>query len=154
MKKLLFILFVLMVSCTTYQTFVQVTPQGGIPDGCTEITCQATLDDFKSVLKTNSIMFKTADSGLETDEIIIDEGTRAKYKVYEFDGALKIVPYWGITQKVKSQMGVYAGAAAASAYDTEGWDRVIYNSGEKRPKRVYDYGWQLAKATGGQVNFK
>jgi len=157
MKKLIIISFVaLFAACTSYKTFIQVTPQTGVPKGSSEVVCTAGIDQFKEVLKANNIMYKAADDGggIETEEFMIDEGTRAKFKVYVFDDKLKIVPYWGITQKVKSEMTVWVGYAAASAYDVNALDRAIYDNNTSRPGKVFCYACQLAKKMNVQLTYK
>jgi len=148
MKKLvLFILsFTLIFSCTTYKEFVSVQSPAKIPDGTQDIILTESIETVKQAFKNKGIMIKSMEGGFETEEIMLDEGTRAMYKVHEFDDQVRITAFWGITQKVKSQMIVWAGAAAASAYDVHAWDKVIYDNNTKRPKRVFDYAVQIIDA--------
>lgn len=160
MKKLIIVLAVMLMSgagCTTYKPFIAVAP-ATIPYGSTEIIASGSIDDVKSVLQKNTIMFRESEGGLETEEILIDEGTRAMYKVYAYENNLKIVPYWGITQKVKSAMTVWAGYGAASAYSTDDWERAVYEKGMNgkmsRPGMVFSYGYELAKQVDGNAKVK
>ena len=76
------------------------------------------------------------------------------YKVHEFDNQIRITAFWGITQKVKSQMTVWAGADAASAYEIDTWDRVIYENKSTRPKKVFDYAIQIIESSNLKYSLK
>jgi len=145
MKKLFIVLLsIMMSSCVTYKEYVSVAPSTQIPNGTKALIVPNTsIEQIKQVFKNNQILYKTFETGIETEIIMLDEGTKAQYKVYTFNNDLKITAYWGITDKVKSQMVIWAGANAASAYNTESMDLVLYNNKALRPKRVFDYLTQL-----------
>jgi hypothetical protein len=145
MKKLLVVLLsIMMASCATYKEYVSVVPSSQTPNGTKALIVPNTsIEQIKQVFKNNQILYKTFETGIETEIIMLDEGTKAQYKVYAFDSDLKITAYWGITDKVKSQMVIWAGANAASAYNTESMDLVLYDSKALRPKKVFDYVTQL-----------
>ena len=144
-----------MVGCTVYKPFVQVEAYSNVPVGSKEIIFEGTIDSMKTVFKKNGILYNVKENGLETEEILIDEGTRAKYQVIEYEGnILKIIPFWGITDKVKSQMVLWAGADAASAYSTDTWNRVNYKSSNGRAERVFHYGIHLAREVNPNVTYK
>lgn len=145
MKKLFIVLLsIMMSSCVTYKEYVSVAPSTQIPNGTKALIVPNTsIEQIKQVFKNNQILYKTFETGIETEIIVLDEGTKAQYKVYTFNNDLKITAYWGITDKVKSQMVIWAGANAASAYNTKSMDLVLYNNKALRPKRVFDYLTQL-----------
>ncbi len=145
MKKiaLIFLLF----SCTTYQSFIQVNDFDSIPNGSKEIIVLGPIEYFLDVLKENTIHYYESGNGIVTDEILLDEGTRAQYKVYEMKSQIKIVPYWGITQKVINEAQLWGGYET-TAFMSKDMERVIYNSSKKRPKKVFDYGIMLASQAG------
>ena len=97
---------------------------------------------------------ESLEGGFKTDEILLDEGTRAMYKVNQFDNQVRITAFWGITQKVKSQMIIWVGADMASAYDVNAWDQVIYDKNEPRPKRVFDYAVQIISESNLKFTFR
>lgn len=145
MKKLFIVLLsIMMSSCVTYKEYVSVAPSTQIPNGTKALIVPNTsIEQIKQVFKNNQILYKTFETGIETEIIMLDEGTKAQYKVYTFNNDLKITAYWGIADKVKSQMVIWADANAASAYNTESMDLVLYNNKALRPKRVFDYLTQL-----------
>jgi hypothetical protein len=156
MKKILIfpLLIFTLISCMTYKSFVQVNVYE-VTKGSTEIVFQGTIDSMKAVFRKNGILYNVKENGLETEEILIDEGTRAKYQVIEYeDNVLKMVPFWGITDKVKMQITMWAGYVAASSYSTESWDRVIYDTYTSRPAKVFHYGIQLAKQVNPDLTYK
>jgi len=140
------LVLVLISSCTAYQTFITVNPRSDIPNGTQNIILNEDIEIVKQAFKKSGTMVKSLEGGFETEEILIDEGTRAMYKVHEFDEQVRVTAFWGITQKVKSEMVVWAGADAASAYDVHSWDQVVYDRDVKRPKRVFDYAIQIIEA--------
>jgi hypothetical protein len=139
-------------SCTVYKPYVSVQPQAEIPAGSTEVIFTGTLDQVKSAFAQNNIFVKSIEDnqGLETEETLLDKGTRAKYKIYDMgEGRLKMVPFYGITAAVKSTMVMWVGYAAASAYDTSEWFRCEYvTATNSRAKMVFDYGVQILKSSG------
>lgn len=136
-------LLLLLSACTTYKPYVTVTDQTDIPEGSKEFIVNDGIESVKASLKENTIAYVQNDLGLETEEILLDEGTRAIYKVYVLDSAaVKIVPFWGFTDKVIAEAQLWGGTAAASTMSHE-MKRVIYKRKELRPKKVFDYGVQL-----------
>lgn len=158
MKKLLLLTIgsiFLFFSCMTYKEYISVKPSNKIPDGTQSIIIPNTsIDNIKELFKDNQIMYKTFETGIETEIVLLDEGTKAQYKVYEFDNNIKITSYYGITDKVKSQMVLWAGAAAASAYDTQSMNIVVYNENLLKPKRVFDYLVQMLETKGIEYQIK
>jgi len=151
---LITLIFLFFSSCTTYKEFVSVQYRNNIPDGTQDIILTDNIDKVKEAFKNKGIMLKSMEGGFETEEILLDEGTRAMYKAHEFDNQIRITAFWGITQKVKSQMTVWAGHDAASAYDVHAWDKVIYDNKSKRPKRVFDYVVQIINANKLQYSLR
>ncbi len=144
MKHIIFLLFViLMTSCFTYQSYINVKPQYNVPEGTNSIVLAYEINSIKAIFNKSGVMTTTFDGGFQTEEILIDEGTRAMYKVHEFDEYIRLTAFWGITDKVKSQITMWAGYVAASSVDTDDWDRVIYQNDKTRPKRVFDYAVQI-----------
>jgi hypothetical protein len=156
MKNLLLIIltFLLISSCTTYREFITVQAKNNIPDGTQDIILSENIETVKEAFKNKGIMLKTMEGGFETEELLLDEGTRAMYKVHEFDDQIRVTAFWGITSKVKSQMIVWAGYAASSAYDVHSWDKVIYENGSTRPKKVFDYVIQILEASDLQYRLR
>lgn len=111
-------------------------------DGTRAIILPNSISEVSNVFNENGILTNSSDGGFETEEILLDNGTRAMYKVHSFENLTRITAFWGITSAVKSQMIVWAGSDAASAYDTKSWDMVLYNKKETRPKKVFDYAVQ------------
>jgi hypothetical protein len=145
---------ILISSCVAYKPFITITPEI-IPYGSTDILGVATLNTVKEILKKNTILYKEFDGGIETEEILIDKGTRAKYKFYIYNGNnLKVQSFWGITDAVKSQMIIWAGSNAVSAYSTESWDRATYEKGTNRPNMVFIYGYNLTKQIDSNLTLK
>ncbi len=136
MKKLtLLLIATLFYSCTTYKEFVKVQTKNNIPNGTQYIILNDDIGTIKQAFKNKGIMIKSMEGGFKTEEMLLDEGTRAMYKAHEFDEQIRVTAFWGITQKVKSQIIVWAGSAAASAYDVHAWDQVIYDKNKERPKK-------------------
>jgi hypothetical protein len=156
MKKLFSAIFTLifLYSCTTYKEFVSVQPKNNIPNGTQYIILSENIETMKQAFKNKGIMIKSMEGGFETEELLLDEGTRAMYKIHEFDNQVRVSVYYGITQKVKSQMIIWAGATAASAYDVHAWDQVIYNMKDLRPKKVFDYAVQIIEANNLKYSLK
>lgn len=156
MKNYFLIILVLIIfsSCFPMKEFISVQDQYNIPNGTQDIILTASIETVKNAFKSKGIMLKSMEGGFETEELLIDEGTRAMYKVHEFDDKIRITAFWGITSKVKSQIGVWAGYAASSAYDVHSWDKVIYNNKELRPKRVFDYSVQIIEASNLQYKLR
>jgi len=78
------------------------------------------------------------ENGYETSEILLDEGTRAKYTFIQYDDQILIIPYWGITEKVASQISGMQHAMVGYSTSTNSalsWDRVIYDVNKTRPKK-------------------
>ena len=138
----------------TYKTFIPVENRQDIPNGTQYIIVNADEEQVKQTFINKGIMVNTLEGGFETEELLIDEGTRAKYRVHIFDNQIRISSYWGITQQVKSTMTVWAGYAAASAYDTHSFNQVIYREEAKRPKRVFDYAVQIIESSGLNYNLR
>lgn len=135
--------FAILSSCTTYQNFVTVTDRTDIPEGSKEFIVNKSLSSLKDNLKTETIAYTAQEWGIETHEIMLDEGTRAVYNLYALDSAtVKVVPYWGYTDKVISEAQIWGGTAATNSMSNE-MRRVLYKRKELRPKRVFDYGVQL-----------
>jgi|GEM_PF-1600914 len=156
MKSILLLFALIGVSsCYTYQSFVTVKSRTDVPEGSTEYIISAPLDEIKDSLRANYIAFDLHDQAVITQEVLLDEGTRARYEIYSLDSALiKVVPYWGYTDKVKSETAVWLGYAAASTMSTE-MTRVIYKKDAARPKRVFDYGVQiLSRRNSANIVFK
>ena len=145
MKK--FFLLPLLFSCTTYQSFVQVDDLTFIPNGSKEIIVKQPVDILLKTLTENTIQYHLAENGAITEEILLDEGTRAQYKLYFLDNHIKIIPYWGYTQKVINQAQIIGGYETAN-YMSKDLNRVIYNKNQTRPKKVFDYGVILARQCG------
>lgn len=142
-KALIFTMILFVAVSCSYKEYIYVQNQNNIPDGTRTIILMTDIETTKNAFKKQGIMLSSMDGGFKTEEILLDEGTRAMYKAHEFDGQIKLTAFWGITQKVKSDLVVFAGANAASAYDVNAWDRVIYDSGAKRSKKVFDYVLQI-----------
>lgn len=152
MKHLSLLSVVLFVSCATYKQFITVTPpQAPIPKGTTEFTFASNLDEVGRALSANQIMFQRNENGIMTEEFLIDQGTRAQYRLYEMDGMIKCTPYWGITGQVQSQVALWAGQAAATG--SGDMRRVVYNSQETRPATVFHYAVQLFSPV-AQLHYK
>jgi hypothetical protein len=141
-------------SCTTYKELVSVQNRTNISDGTKDIILTQDLETVKTAFTSSGIMLQSMEGGFETEEILLDEGTRAKYKAHVFDNQIRITAFWGITQKVKSEMTVWAGQAAASAYDVQGWDQVNYDNKSSRPKKVFDYAVQVVEANSLQYKLR
>jgi hypothetical protein len=154
MKPLLLVLIVISSGCYTYQNFVEVPPRTDIPNGTTEFFVATDIPSIQNSLRVNTIAYTENEVGIETQEIILDEGTRAKYSVYQIDTILvKVVPFWGYTDRVKSEVAVWAGYAAASTMSNE-MTRIVYKkTSESRPKKVFDYGVYLFEKA-GTVTYK
>jgi hypothetical protein len=148
MKTILLTPLILVVACVPYQSFIAVTPRNDVPKGAVEIHLQAPMEDFLNALKSNGILYTVNESGAMTEEFLIDEGTRGKFTVADFDGTLRIIPLWGITDAVRQQQQIWAGMTTGSELT-----RVIYNTSETRPKQVFDYAVQIA-STVGRVTYK
>jgi len=148
MNRLAIILLALLFSeaCTTYKEFIKVQPNSSIPESTQFVVVTSSMEDVKDMFRNNGILIKTMGGGFITDEILLDEGTRAMYKAVQFDGQVQLSAYWGITQKVKSEMVVWAGQSAASAYDVNAWTKVLYNKASWRPKKVFDYLVQVVES--------
>lgn len=135
----LFFFGLFFTACTTYKPFIAVTPRTDIPVGSQEFIVQATMDEVKDTLRAASIGFTTNETGVDTEEVLLDEGTKAKYRLYPVDGGVKVVPYWGFTQKVAGQIRFWTGINQS----TEELTRIKYTTSAGRPKMVFDYGVQL-----------
>jgi hypothetical protein len=148
---LAFLIPFLVFSCTAYKVYVPVQNQTNIPDGTQSITLTANPDSIKKAFISNGVMIRSSEGGFETEELLLDEGTRAMYKIHTYDNATKITAFWGITAKVKNQMslatsviaGYDASHSIVSNYDVHAWDQVVYDKTETRPKMVFDYLVQL-----------
>ena len=155
MKNYFLIILLLFVSsCFPMKEFISVQNQNNIPNGTQDIILTESIETVKEAFKSKGIMLKSMEGGFETEELLIDEGTRAMYKVHEFDNQIRITAFWGMTSKVKSQMVVWAGYAASSAFDVHSWDKVIYDNKELRPKRVFDYSVQIIEASNLQYKLR
>lgn len=148
MKAIFLIPLLLFVSCVSYKSFIAVTPRSDVPKGATEVHVESSMEDFLNALKNNGILYSVNESGAMTEEFMIDEGTRAKFTVADFNGTLHIIPYWGITDAVREQQQLWTGMS--SGYEMT---RVVYRPQEKRPKQVFDYAVQIA-STVGRVSYK
>lgn len=138
-----FVLALMLGSCTSYQSFVTVNDRTDVPEGAKEIIVKQSISTAIDSLKSNYIAYNIDDWGIETHEILLDEGTRAAYKVYPLDSTgFKVVPYWGYTDKVISQAALWGGSTATASMSHE-MTRVIYKKESLRPKRVFDYAIQL-----------
>lgn len=135
-------MLLLMQSCVM-QSFIQVVPRTDVPNGSKEILVWGgSLDACADVLKKNGILYNRTESGLQTEDFMIDEGTRARFTLQQFDGSVRVIPYWGITDKVRNQMMMVTGYSH-SQYASNEMQRVIYKPMEKRPKMVFDYAAQV-----------
>lgn len=152
---LLLAIIAFMSSCYSYKSFVTVNSRTDVPDGSTEFIIAAPIAEIKDSLRSHFIAFDMHDQALETQEVLLDEGTRARYNIYTLDSTLvKVVPYWGYTDKVKQETAVWVGYNAASSMSNE-MTRVIYKHDAGRPKSVFDYGVQiLSRANQPNVTFR
>ena len=83
MKNLVLITLILLLitSCTSYREFVSVQTRNNIPDGTQSIILtDENIETVKEAFKSKGIMIKSLEGGFETEEILLDEGTRAMYK--------------------------------------------------------------------------
>ena len=151
---LTFVSLLFITSCVTYKELASVQNKTDIPQGTQAIIVTGDLEKVKEAFKNKGILLESMEGGFKTDGILLDEGTRAMYKANEFDNQIKITAFWGITQKVKSQMVVWAGASASSAYDVNAWDQVIYDKDSKRPKKVFDYAVQIIEENHLNFSFR
>ena len=131
----------------TMQSFVTVIPRNDVPKGAKEFTVTATEDQLLSAMRSEQIMFNKVEGGYRTEEILLDEGTKAVYAVHVFEQGIKVVPYWGITDKVRNQIALVAGYNSTQ-YSTSEMQRVIYKPMETRPKMVFDYAVQVFSKAG------
>lgn len=145
MKKLLF--FILFLPGCTYKTYITVLPRMDVPSGSKEFVVYAPMDSLLNRLKAHSILYNFNESGVQTEEFLIDEGTRARINLYPMEDAVKVVPFWGITDRVRSDMAIAVGYATASTYSNE-LKRVTYRKSEARPKMAFDYSVQVFDKTG------
>ena len=153
LSLLLLAIILLFSSCIpTYKAFVTVQPLNNVPRGAMDFVVMASEDRVKDALQSNTIMFVVVDGGLQTEEILIDEATRARFNVYRVDGGFKVVPYWGITDRVKADMTTLVGYGMASTLSTNDWKRVIYEPTRVRSKMVFDYAVGVFK-TVGEIKF-
>lgn len=138
MKYFFFLL--LIAGCSAYKSFITVNPRTDIPDGTKEFVVYAKLAAIKDSLKASTIGYIPNEAGLNTEQIMIDEGTKAEYRLYTIDSSsVKVVPYWGYTEKVASEVRIWTGVRV----NTEEMKRIIYSKDSGRPKRVFDYGVQI-----------
>jgi hypothetical protein len=147
----------LLNSCYSYQSFVTVEDSNAVPKGSKEIVCNANINIFLSELTKESILYTKFENGYETSEILLDEGTRAKYKILSVDSTIIIMPFWAITEKVAGNIAtaqILIAGYSSYRYDANNWSRVIYDVDAKRPKRVFDYGVQLAKKVTNDISYK
>lgn len=114
------ILALLFTTSCARHNFVPVTSLLNVPRGTTQFYVDIDIETAKEALHANTISYYHGEFGLETEDILLDERTRAKYDIYPLDSTtIKVVPHWGITKK---------------------WKRVVYKSSEISPKKVFDYG--------------
>lgn len=148
MKKICIVLTAsfLTYGCVSYTSFIPVTPRTDIPDGSREIIVYAPLEVVLEGFRSEGILLQRMDGGAQTEEILIDEATRAKYTIHEFENLVKIIPYWGVTDKVRQEMAIWLGYAASQHHND--MERVVYNNQSGRPKMVFDYGIQIAFKVG------
>jgi hypothetical protein len=149
----------LLTSCYTYKTFIAVENSVDVPNGSKEILFKGNVQDFLTVLTNENILYTKLENGYETSEILLDEGTRAKYRIFQQnDSIVKIIPFWGYTAKVNSQIAgmqqALVGYSTVNGYDANEWTRVLYKKNEARPKSVFDYGIQLAKKITGDIKYQ
>lgn len=138
MKYFFFLLFIM--GCSTYKSFITVAPRADVPDGAKEFIVYAPMMAIKDSLKASMIGYIPNEAGLNTEQIMIDEGTKAEYRIYTIDSAsVKVVPYWGYTEKVASEVRIWTGVRV----NTEEMKRIIYSKDAGRPKKVFDYGVQV-----------
>lgn len=148
MKYFFFLL--LIAGCSAYKSFIAVTPRADIPDGTKEFLVYAPLAVIKDSLKAATIGYIPNDVGLNTEQIVIDEGTKAEFRIYTVDSAsVRVVPYWGYTEKVASEVRIWTGVRV----NTEEMKRIIYSKSAGRPKVVFDYGVQVFSRC-GKVAYK
>ena len=145
---------IMLSSCTTYKELVTVQNRTNIPDGTKDIILTEDLETVKAAFINSGIMVQSKEGGFETEEMLLDEGTRAKYKAHVFDNQIRVTAFWGITQKVKGEITAWAGQAAASAYDVKAVDQVIYDNKATRSKKVFDYAVQVLEANNLQYNLR
>lgn len=141
MKRFLFLIpvFFILFSCTTYKEYVTVQYRRDIPDGIQHILINADIDTVEKAFINEGLEIKLTEDGFKTKEMLVGEGTRAIYKANRYNDQVKVAAYWSITQQAKSQMVMWAGSEAAKDIDVHKWYKVEYESGLKRPKRVFDY---------------
>lgn len=151
---LFFIVILIVTSCTTYRVFIPVADRNDIPDGTQYIILNSEIEQVRTIFNSNGVMTRSFDGGFETETVLIDEGTRAMYKVHQFDEHIRISAFWGITQKVKAQISTWAGHAASSTYDVHAFDQVIYDGDVKRPKQVFDYAVQILESSNQAYSFR
>lgn len=117
LPKITIIIAVALISCTSCapQVYIQVQePAFPIPDGSTAFTCSIPMDQILTALKKNTIAYTKNEIGYVTESFNIDDGTVARFNIYENDGTIKVVPYWGITDKVRNQIAFATGMGGAS----------------------------------------
>lgn len=157
MKKLLLLTIgsiFLFFSCMTYE-YISVKPSNKIPDGTQSVIIpNATLDVVKELFKDNQIMYKTFETGIESEIILLDDRTKAQYKVHEFDNTLKLTCYRGYTDKVKSEMTLWVGYVEASKYDTQSMNLIVYDKNILKQKKVFDYLIQMLETKGIKYELK
>lgn len=159
MKRILTLVMIgSLLSCMSYKQYIEVPDYKAVPEGKKEIYVMTSLDKMKEVLQKNNIFYNEmpGNQGIITEVILIDEGTRAQYRIYvvQNETALLIVPYWGITDRVKSEIAIVVGNDSAQLVDDKDFKRVIYEKAAKRPKKVFDYGCFLASQTRGKVTLR
>jgi len=153
MKKIILtsLTVLMLTSCAAYKQYIYVQERNNIPEGTQSILLTENIETVKKAFTDKGIMVRSMEGGFETEEILLDEGTRAMYKIHEFDDQIRITAFWGITQKVKSTMIVWAGYEAASAYDVHAWNKVVYEKRSFRSKKVFDYAIQIIETS--QLNY-
>lgn len=137
------VMFLLLLSCYSYEEYIKVQEQRGIPEGSSEIIVQNDIETVKNAFKNSQMLITEVEGGYKTEKTLLDEGTRAMYKLYEYEGATKVVPYWGITDKVKRQMAAIS-YEMANLSDTK-MKRLTYDRDKGRTKKVFDYAVQILK---------
>ncbi len=146
--------FLMLISCTTYEEYVTVQYRRDIPDGIQHILIKADIDTAEQAFINEGFEVKRTDYGFKTKEILVGEGTRAMYKAHRYNEQVQVAAYWSITQKAKSQMVIWAGSEAAKDIDVHTWYKVEYESGLKRPKKVFDYAVQIIEANNLKYSFE
>ncbi len=147
------ILFFSLISCST-KTFIAVEDSNRVLNGTKAILVDSyeNVDYLQDAFIDNGLLISNLEGGFITEEFLIDDSTRGKFKVIYGSRYYRIIAYWGITAKVQANIAVWAGTNAANSIDPHSLEPVIYSKNEKRPKQVFDYAIQILESKG--IEFK